>query len=236
MRRLLVAIALMAAVMGGCKDVGGPAAPDLAPPTSGESHRRDSGSGTAVPRAVTVEIESFEFRGPADRARSPVAVGDTLVFVNRDAAPHTATSTSVPSGAVAFDTGRLNQGESARVVVTAPGTYAFRCDFHPAMTGTVAASAAPGNGGNPPPSGTPPPGGNPPGGTPPPGGNPPPAGNPPPRHPASGHRHGRRRHPGGPIRGTQRIVRDHDSARPVDPLRQPGRLRSQRRRRPARSS
>src|SRR5687767_634436 len=108
----------------------GTVAPPVSPPGG------DTG-GATVPRAVTIEIESFEFRGPGGSSAISVAVGDTLVFVNRDAAPHTATSTSVPSGGVAFDTGRLDQGESARVVITAPGSYAFRCDFHPAMTGAV---------------------------------------------------------------------------------------------------
>ncbi|HJU86099.1 MAG TPA: plastocyanin/azurin family copper-binding protein, partial [Gemmatimonadota bacterium] len=151
MRSPLIAIALAAALLGGCKDVGGPAAPDVAPPTSGEAPPGGGPGGAAAPRAVQVEIESFEFRGPGGSSAVSVAVGDTLVFVNRDAAPHTATSTSVPAGAIAFDTGRLDQGQSARVVVTAAGTYAYRCDFHPAMTGTVAATPA--SGGTPPPGG-----------------------------------------------------------------------------------
>ena len=82
-------------------------------------------------RAAThkVTIKSFKF----SPAQINVAVGDTIVFENEDGAPHTAT-------ADAFDTGRLNRGQSAEVEITSAGTHDYICKFHPNMKGSVTAS------------------------------------------------------------------------------------------------
>lgn len=78
----------------------------------------------------TVTIQGMKF-APAELS---VAVGDTITFVNEDSAPHTATA-----GDGAFDTGQLNQGQSAQVTVSAAGEHAYICSIHPAMKGVVTA-------------------------------------------------------------------------------------------------
>ncbi|MDB5538309.1 MAG: hypothetical protein JWQ89_36 [Devosia sp.] len=80
--------------------------------------------------AHTVVIQGHKFLP----ARLSVAKGDTITFVNKDSAPHTATATDG-----AFDTGRLSRGKSARVKVSAAGTHAYICRIHPSMKGTVTA-------------------------------------------------------------------------------------------------
>ena len=81
--------------------------------------------------AHSVTIEGFAFSPES----LTVAVGDTITFTNNDGAPHTATADDG-----SFDTGRLNRGDSAEVTVTSAGEIAYRCAFHPAMRGTIAAS------------------------------------------------------------------------------------------------
>jgi plastocyanin len=80
---------------------------------------------------VSAADRSIEMR---DFAFSPgsveIRVGDSVTWTNRDSVEHNATDGS-------FDTGLLGQGESASIRFDAPGTYAFLCEPHPSMTGTV---------------------------------------------------------------------------------------------------
>lgn len=84
---------------------------------------------------VPVTVEGFTF-GPGTVT---VAVGDAVTWTNNDSAPHTATSGS--AAPEAFDTGTLEQGESATVVFDTPGTYDYVCRFHASMRGTVIVEA-----------------------------------------------------------------------------------------------
>lgn len=79
----------------------------------------------------TIEISNFAFQPNA----CSVAAGTTIAFVNRDQAPHTATS--LPEAAAAFDTGTLNQGQSASVTFDAAGNYPYFCQLHPSMTARI---------------------------------------------------------------------------------------------------
>lgn len=98
--------------------------------------RRAAGSVAALPllataaRAAThqVAIQSFSFVP----ASITIAAGDTVVFTNRDGAPHTATADSG-----AFDTGRLGRDASAQLTFSTPGTYDYFCSLHRNMRGTI---------------------------------------------------------------------------------------------------
>lgn len=76
-----------------------------------------------------VQIKSFKF-SPENIS---VAAGDTITFTNMDSAPHTATALNG-----SFDTGRLNKGQAKKVTIKA-GNTDYKCNFHPAMKGKVAA-------------------------------------------------------------------------------------------------
>jgi plastocyanin len=79
---------------------------------------------------ATVAIESFQF-SPAEVVVRP---GEAVTFINRDAAPHTAS----PAPGVKFaGTGRLLSGESRTVVFDKKGSYPYFCEFHTTMTGKV---------------------------------------------------------------------------------------------------
>jgi plastocyanin len=86
------------------------------------------GGSPAMPTSTAaIDIAGFKFKP----ATLEVKTGATLRFTNRDRAEHTATMTG------GFDTGRLAKGQSKAVVLRKPGTFVYRCDFHPFMTGEV---------------------------------------------------------------------------------------------------
>jgi plastocyanin len=90
--------------------------------TSSASSSRGSGSGTAV------TIKNFQF------SPNPIVVkaGSTLTVTNDDGTTHTLTADDK-----SFGTGNLNGGAKATVKIGAPGKYAYHCEIHNYMTGTI---------------------------------------------------------------------------------------------------
>ena len=82
---------------------------------------------SSPPRTHTVEIRGMEFHPAA----LTVAPGDTVVWINRDIVPHTATAKAT------WDTGTLTQGATGRYIAAHPGTVRYICAFHPTMLGTL---------------------------------------------------------------------------------------------------
>ena len=82
--------------------------------------------GGAPPRTHTVEIRGMEFH-PAELT---VAPGDTVIWINRDIVPHTAT-------AKAWGTDVLTQGQSGRIVPKGSGRVDYVCNLHPTMHGKL---------------------------------------------------------------------------------------------------
>ena len=75
-----------------------------------------------------VEIVGFKFIPETLEVRP----GDTVTWVNRDIAPHTATSTDG-----SWDTGTLKQDESRDIVVSEKMTLSYLCRFHTKMTASI---------------------------------------------------------------------------------------------------
>ena len=94
------------------------------------SVRSDAPLVAAKPKATgrVVRITNFAFSPATLR----VPVGATVKWTNADAAPHTATATSV-----AFDSKRLAKGASYSFRFRRAGTYAYLCALHPAMKGRI---------------------------------------------------------------------------------------------------
>lgn len=80
------------------------------------------------PRRHEVEIRDFAYGSPA----APVRAGDTIVWINRDLVPHTATAADRT-----WDTGSVGAGENRSVVVASKGTHDVLCVFHPGMKGAL---------------------------------------------------------------------------------------------------
>ena len=81
----------------------------------------------AKPATHSVTIDATRFQP----ARLVVHPGDTIVWVNKDVIPHTATAKG------GFDSKVLAPGASWRLTVRVKGATDYACLFHPAMTGRV---------------------------------------------------------------------------------------------------
>lgn len=66
-------------------------------------------------------------------AELTVMRGDTVVWLNRDIVPHTATATGKPG----WDSGTLSQGTRGRVILRDGGTVTYICQLHPTMRGKL---------------------------------------------------------------------------------------------------
>lgn len=82
--------------------------------------------GSSPSRTHTVVIRGFAFQPDTVRA----AVGDTVVWINGDVVPHTATSS-------AWDSGEMARSAEWRLVVESAGEVSYLCALHPSMTGVV---------------------------------------------------------------------------------------------------
>jgi len=92
---------------------------------------KPSGNGNEPPAETqTVEITNFAFHPSSIRIKK----GTKVTWMQKDSAPHTVTSTN-PTGA--FDSGTLPQGQKFEFTFNDLGSYEYRCDIHPSMTGKV---------------------------------------------------------------------------------------------------
>jgi plastocyanin len=84
----------------------------------------------AKPVTHTVTIDATRYQP----ARLVVHPGDTVVWVNKDVIPHTATAKGG-----GFDSKVLAAGASWRLTVKGKGATDYACLFHPTMTGRIEA-------------------------------------------------------------------------------------------------
>ena len=84
---------------------------------------------SAEPRVHQIVMANMHF-GPAPAG---IKAGDTIVWVNRDLVPHTATAQG------AFDV-EIPARQSRRMRVTRPGAFSFYCRFHPTMRSAFTAT------------------------------------------------------------------------------------------------
>jgi plastocyanin len=82
----------------------------------------------AAPVTHYVVIEQMRFNPPTLTVRR----GDRIQWVNKDLVAHTASS-----NAPMFDSGGIAPGVSWGYVASRPGSYPYRCNFHPTMRGTL---------------------------------------------------------------------------------------------------
>jgi plastocyanin len=87
-----------------------------------------AGCGSAAPAVHVVDIRAFRY----EPAALTVERGDSVVWVNHDVVPHTATG---PSGA--WDTGAIQRDGRAAWVAAQAGSHTYVCAYHPNMTATL---------------------------------------------------------------------------------------------------
>ncbi len=131
MKRLTLTLGMLslAAVLAACS--GATANPGTASPAA---------SNPATGDAVTVTAKDLKFGQseitvPADEAFD-------LVFDNQEGAPHNVAIYTDSSASTKISVGEIFSGPAQKtqtVPALAAGTYFFRCDVHPDMTGSVVA-------------------------------------------------------------------------------------------------
>jgi plastocyanin len=96
---------------------------------------------TPTPTVGTPPADGDQVASIVDFAFDPgeveVPAGSTVTWQNHGEAPHTVTA-----GDGTFDSGLIAAGATWARTFTTPGTYAFVCQFHPEMVGTVVVSAS----------------------------------------------------------------------------------------------
>jgi plastocyanin len=85
-------------------------------------------SDRSEPKTHTVTIEGMRFQPE----RLTVARGDTIVWVNKDLVPHTATSE-----AGRFDSQTIQTTKSWKFTAKSKGEFPYICTFHPTMTAVL---------------------------------------------------------------------------------------------------
>jgi plastocyanin len=91
------------------------------------------GAAAVTPRAKgpAVTIKGFAFSPKT----LTVKAGAKVKVSNKDGTTHTFTANKG-----AFDTGDIDGGSSATVTIKKPGTYAYHCNIHSSMKGTIKAT------------------------------------------------------------------------------------------------
>jgi plastocyanin len=87
----------------------------------------DAAPARPAPATHTVTMEAVSFKPDA----LTMKVGDSIVWVNKDPFPHTA------SAAGTFDSRELLPEKSWTFTAAAPGEVHYVCTFHPTMKGTI---------------------------------------------------------------------------------------------------
>jgi plastocyanin len=89
------------------------------------------GSNTSQPSSTnTVEISDFSF-SPADIT---IKKGTTVTWTNKDSVTHTVTESDGQTGPNSKD---LDENASYTFTYNSAGTFKYKCNIHPDMTGTV---------------------------------------------------------------------------------------------------
>jgi plastocyanin len=90
-----------------------------------------AGATTSRAKSASVTIKDFAFSPKT----LTVKAGTKIKVSNKDGTTHTFTAIKG-----AFDTGDIDGGSSATVTAKKPGTYAYHCNIHNSMKGTIKAT------------------------------------------------------------------------------------------------
>ncbi len=82
------------------------------------------------PKTHTVIIEKFKFIPET----LTIKTGDTVIWINKDIAPHTATAVTKEEK---WDTKQLRKNQEASITFTKTGNEKYFCLYHPNMRGEI---------------------------------------------------------------------------------------------------
>ena len=131
----LAALVALSLGLAACGDSGSDSSTEAetTPPASEETTEGDTTESEPAPsgeaaKAEKVDIVEFTYQP------DPVVVqtGGKVTWQNQDAAPHTATAEDD-----SWDTGTIEKGKIGSETFKEAGTFAYYCEIHPTMKGTV---------------------------------------------------------------------------------------------------
>jgi plastocyanin len=118
--------------------------------TSTKSEATSSSSTTTTTKSASTQPGTVQILLPADIGNNEslnftpsnitvvIGVNNTIVWNDLDYVQHTVQSVILPSGAMPWKSGILNEGQTFTVVLTVPGNYKYDCSIHPDwMVGTI---------------------------------------------------------------------------------------------------
>ena len=130
----LVALSLGLAACGGSgsdtSSTAGETSPPAAESTTEGTESTESEPAPSGEASKSEKVDIVEFTYQPD----PVVVqaGGKVIWQNQDTAPHTATADDG-----SFDTGTIEKGKIGSETFKEAGTFAYFCEIHPDMRGTV---------------------------------------------------------------------------------------------------
>lgn len=131
---IVIALTLIMVIMGIIIGLQRGRTPEVASPAPTTEGLKEPGSPTLLPEeegkmaGAPVMIQNFAFNPPVIQ----IQAGQSVTWINQDAAAHTATLDDGSQTTPLFA-----QGESATLRFSNPGTYTYHCTPHSWMTGTV---------------------------------------------------------------------------------------------------
>ena len=126
---MILAVASVAAGCGEQDESSQSPAQRPAPTSEATASPTSEATTDSVPAEAAVTIKGFTY----SPKRVTVRAGGEVTWTDEDASNHTVTfAEDGPE-----DIGNLRQGRKATVKFTEPGSYAYICEFHPGMAGTV---------------------------------------------------------------------------------------------------
>lgn len=132
---LLLSMAL-AACGGGSGDTSadpGESAPSTSTSTSEPGTAQEGASGSETEGMMVVTVKDFKY----SPASITVKAGTTVRFVNEDPVRHTVTAGTPDSPKESTFDKDLPDGETVEITFDEPGEFAYFCEPHEFMTGTV---------------------------------------------------------------------------------------------------
>ena len=116
---LIIGLLGVMVLIGGCAGPSTTAQPTPTQPVQTEPGQTQPSTTGA---ATEVEIKDFSFNPET----ITIPTGTTVVWTNKDSAPHTVTGDG-------FDSGSLSQGQTFTYTFSQAGTFEYRCTIHPSM-------------------------------------------------------------------------------------------------------
>jgi plastocyanin len=126
----VVTAGLLVLLLAGCADEGGSEGTTADAPADPADPSADEPDDVAAEDAEVALVDEGGFAYEPDELT--VAAGTSVTWIHEGEAPHTVTA---EDGSFASDT--LEAGDRFEHTFDEPGSFAYVCDFHPQMQGTV---------------------------------------------------------------------------------------------------